>query len=209
MWWDMVKSEKGNFVRKDDTKILGEKEGSGQETTLIGVYAHVEVHTTHFSLHVQSGSSQSSLVDSIKFFFLFKGGKKLLHQDRDIDHFVGLLHFAGNLPQFLNTLNSGILSWHHTRQCTESVAPRQFSAPLWAAPCAQWPTRLTRLRSRLVRCFHLASFRVLFSIRALPSIAQFISFQTTTHLLSVILFPIQNIARVHPLRDSDLANSFS
>ena len=102
-----------------------------------------------------------------------------------------------------------LLSWHHTLQCTESVAPRQFSAHLWAALCAKWPTRLSRLRSRLVRCCHLASLRVRFSIRALPSITQFIiSFQTTTHLLSLILFPFQSIARVHPPRDSDLANSF-
>ena len=99
-----MKSEKGNFVREDDTKILGEKEGSGDETTLTGVYAQIEVHTTQFSLHVQSGSSLSSLVDSIKF-FLLKGGKTLLHHDRDIDHSIVVLHFAGHLPQVLNTLN--------------------------------------------------------------------------------------------------------
>ena len=110
--------------------------------------------------------------------------------------------------QLLNTLNWESLSFHHTRQCTESVARRQFSAHLWAALCAKWPTRLTRLRSRLVRCFHLASFRVRFSIHALPSIPHFIiSFQPTTHLLSVILFPLHKIGRVHPPSPSDLANS--
>ena len=58
------------------------KEGSGDETTLIGVYAHVEVHTIQLSLHMRSGSSQRSLGDSIKF-FLMNGGKRPLHHDRD------------------------------------------------------------------------------------------------------------------------------
>ena len=50
-------------------KMLRRKEGSGEETTLIGVCARVEVHTIQFSLHIQSGSSQHSLGDSIKFVF--------------------------------------------------------------------------------------------------------------------------------------------
>ena len=76
-------------------------------------------------------------------------------------------------PQFLNTLVIWVnLSLHHTRQCSESVALRQ--APPWAAPCAKWPTRPTRLRSCLVRNFHLASFRVRFSIRALRSFPHFV-----------------------------------
>ena len=41
-----------------------------------------------------------------------------------------VLRFA-DLPQFLNTLNSVNLSLYHTRQCIESVAPRQFSAHLF------------------------------------------------------------------------------
>ena len=49
------------------------KEGSGEETTLIGVCAHVKVHTTQFSLQMQSGSSQRSLGDSINFFFSMVG----------------------------------------------------------------------------------------------------------------------------------------
>ena len=78
-------SEYGTCVRKDDTKISGQKGGSGDETTLIGVYAHVEVHTRQFSLHMQSGSSQSSLGDSIKFFFLLNGVNRPLQHDRDKD----------------------------------------------------------------------------------------------------------------------------
>ena len=62
-------------------KILGQKGGSGDETTLIGACAHFEVHTIQFSLHMQSGSSQRSLGDSIKF-FLFHGVKRPLHHDR-------------------------------------------------------------------------------------------------------------------------------
>ena len=82
----------------------------------------------------------------------------------------------------------GNLSFHDNQRCTESVAPRQLSAHRWAAPCAKWPTRLTRLRSCLVRCCHLASLRVRFSIFALPSSDTSSLFYSTTHLLSVILF---------------------
>ena len=63
-------------------KILRRKEGSGEETTLIGVCAHVEVDTIQFSLQMQSGSSQRSLGDSINF-FLVNGVKRILHHDRD------------------------------------------------------------------------------------------------------------------------------
>ena len=107
-------------------------------------------------------------------FFLWMVGKSFLHHDRDNDHSIVVLHFAGHLPQFLNTLNSGNLSFHDKRQCTESVALRQVLAPPWAAPCAQWRTRFLRQRSRLVRCFHLASFRVRFFICALRSFPHFI-----------------------------------
>ena len=49
-----------------------------------------------------------------------------MHHYRDIDHPIVVLHFADHLPLFLNTLNSENMSWHHTRQCIESVARRQF-----------------------------------------------------------------------------------
>ena len=93
-----------------------------------GFTPHVEVHTTHFILNMQSGSLQSFLRDSGSFSLVLNCGKKQMHHNRDIDHLVGLLHFA-ELPQFLNILVIWAkLSLHHTRQCTESVAPRQFSA---------------------------------------------------------------------------------
>ena len=188
------KSGNGFFQKRCYKKKERRKEGSGDETFLIGVCAH----TTQFSLHMQSGSSQSFLRDSgFPFFF---GGKKPMHHYRDIDHTIVVLHFADHLPMFLNTLNSENMSWHHTRQCIESAAPQQFFFCTWAGPSAKWPTRLITLRSRLVRCFHLASFRVRFLIRALPSIPLFIISFPPTHLLSVNLFPFQDIARVHPGR---------
>ena len=96
-----------------------------------------------------------------------------MHHDRSIDHPIVVLRFA-DPPQFLNTLNWENLSFHHSRKCTESVAPRQVLAPPWAAPLVNWTTRLLRLWSCLVRSFHLASFRVRFFIRAFPSIPHFI-----------------------------------
>ena len=54
--------------------------------------------------------------------------------------------------------------WHYDK----------FLAPPWTAPLVNWTTRLLRLRSCLVRSFHLDSVRVRFSIRAFPSIPHFI-----------------------------------
>ena len=69
---EKILGKKGK-IRKDVPTILGQKEGCGDETTLIGVCAHVEVHTIQFSLHMQSGSSQRSLGDSIIFSMVVKG----------------------------------------------------------------------------------------------------------------------------------------
>ena len=103
------------------------KERSGDETTLIGVCAQIEVHATQFST-TRAIWLFTKLSEGLHFFL--NGVKKRLHHDRDIDHTIVALHFADHLPQFLNTQNSENLSWHHTRQCTESAAPRQFSAHL-------------------------------------------------------------------------------
>ena len=40
-----------------------------EQQTLFGVYAHVEVHTTHFLLHMQSGSSHTELSEGLRLFF--------------------------------------------------------------------------------------------------------------------------------------------
>ena len=73
---------------------------------MIGVYAHFEVHTIQFSLHMQSGISHGSLKDSSFLFLVPIGGKKPMQLDKDINHTIVVLHFEDLLPQFLNTLNS-------------------------------------------------------------------------------------------------------
>ena len=112
------------------------------------VFAPTQHHfhyTCNLVLHKAFWGTQSSF---------FNGGKKPMHHYRDIDHPIVVLHFADHLPLFLNTLNSENMSWHHTRQCIESVARRQFFFCTWAGPCAKWPTRLITQRC--------ASFSVLF-----------------------------------------------
>ena len=52
------------------------EEGSGDDTTLIRVYAQVEVHTTQFSPHMQSGSPHGLLEESIELSFLFQSWEK-------------------------------------------------------------------------------------------------------------------------------------
>ena len=206
MEWYSERARTAFFFRNDVTKNTGEKKVVEMRRHWPGFvpkskFTHHNCPSTcNVALHKAFWETQSS-------FFLIDG-KKPLHYDTDIDRTIVVLRFADHLPQFLKTLNSVNLSWHHTQQCTVSVAPRQFSAPFWAAPSVKRTTPLLRLRSRLVRCFHLASFRVRFSVRALPSITHFIiSFQPTPHLLPVNLFPFQNIARVHPRRPR-LSNFF-
>ena len=146
---------------------LGRKEGSGDETTLIEVYAQVAVQKTRFLLHMQSGSLHKPLwrTQSSFLFCFLDGGTKPLHHEEDIDHLIVVLRFS-EPPQFLNTLYRVNLSFHQKLQCTESVGLRQVLAPPWAAPLVNWTPRFLRL--------HLASFRVRFSIRTPPSIPHFI-----------------------------------
>ena len=66
---DVQKKEKF-FQKISYQKKESKGEKNGEETTLIWVCFQVEVHTTQFSLNMQSGSSQSSLKDS-GFFFCF------------------------------------------------------------------------------------------------------------------------------------------
>ena len=82
-------------------------------------------HTTPFSLHMQSGSSQSFLRYSGLPFFLVGKSQGITTGTLTTPSLYCI--FADHLPLFLNTLNSENMSWHHTRQCIESVAPRQFS----------------------------------------------------------------------------------
>ena len=116
----------------------------------------------------QKNNKQDNIERSRKFFFVLNGGKELLHHDKNIDHSIDLLQ--------ISTVSEHTLWFGWICRCIThgNVAPRQFSAHRWAAPCAKWATRPTRLRSCLVRNFHLASFRIRFPIRALRSFPHFI-----------------------------------
>ena len=105
------KRREGTFARNK----LKRKEGSGDDTTLIGVYGQVAVQKKQFLLLMQSGSSQASLEDSIKLSFsLWMMGNSLCITTKTfIDHSIVALRFS-ELPQFQNTLNRGNLSFHHT-----------------------------------------------------------------------------------------------
>ena len=99
-----------------------------EQETLIGV--HAPCRSPHNTFHIEHAIwFFTELSEGLRLFSLVLNGVQMpMHHDRDIDHPVGLLHFA-ELPQFLNILVIWAnLSLHHTRQCTESVAPRQFSA---------------------------------------------------------------------------------
>ena len=96
---------------------LGRKEGSGDETTLIEVYAQVVVQkNTILTTHAIWLSSQASLEDSIKLSFPFwMVGQSLCITRKTLTTLS--LHCAfSELPQFQNTLNRGNLSFHHKRQ---------------------------------------------------------------------------------------------
>ena len=95
------------------------------------------------------------------------------------------------------------MSWHHTRQCIESVAPRQFSLVHMSRTMCKMTnsTHQTTVSSRPLFSFGFFSCSFLHPCSAINP------FQPTPHLLSVNQFPLQNIARVHPRRPSGLANS--
>ena len=64
-----------------------------------------------------------------EFFVVLNGGKKPLHHACTTTRTLTTPSIYCQYPQFLNILVIWVnLSLHHTRQCTESVAPRQFSA---------------------------------------------------------------------------------
>ena len=97
-------------------KNEGEKEGSGDETTL------VEVHTTQFSLHMQAGISHGSLKDSSFLFLVLNGGKSQCITTRTLT--TQSLYCPNSElrhPHFLNHLNWENFSFHDQRQCIESV----------------------------------------------------------------------------------------
>ena len=74
---------------------------------------------------MQSGSSQSFLRGLNQVFFMVGESQCITTGTLTTPSLYCI--FADHLPLFLNTLNSENMSWHHARQCTESVALRQFS----------------------------------------------------------------------------------
>ena len=160
-----------------------------------------------FSLHMQSGCSQSFLRDSIKFFLMV--GKSQCITTGTLTTPSLCCIFADHLPLFLNTLNSENMSWHHTRQCAESVALRQFSLVAHEQDHVQNDQLdsphygLVSFVVLILLLFVYVSWSVLFHQSHTSSSL----FKPTPHLLSVNQFPFQNIARVHPRRPSALANS--
>ena len=166
----------GNFVREDDTKIFGEKEGSGDETTLIKIEVPKQ-HNIHYTCNLALGKALWVIPSK---FFCWRVGKRFCITTRNTDHPIGLLHFAGHLPHVLKHTELGdFLSLLHTLQCIESVAPRTvFCTSLSSTMCKM--NQLDSPDYGLVssRCCHLASLRVRFSIRA-PSINH-----TVHHLFS-------------------------
>ena len=199
MWW--IRRER-TFPRNKS----GRKEGSGDETTLIGVYAQVAFHTTQFSLHMQCGSSQASLEDSIKLSFFLNGGTKPLHHEKDIDRFIVVLRFS-EPPQFLNTLFWGNLSFHHKLQ---------NELNLW-----HYDRFLHHLEQHhwWIEQLHFSDFGLVSSVffiwllfvSVFPSVSSInptLHHLSNRHLIFVQWILFQNIAMVHPPRFSDLANSF-
>ena len=114
------KTGKGQFLRKDVYETQGRKD----EPTLIGVYALKSKFTQqnfhymcNLALHKTLWRTQSS--------FLFLFGSLCI--TRKTLTTLSLHCAFSELPQFQNTLNRGNLSFHHKRQCAESVAQRQGS----------------------------------------------------------------------------------
>ena len=124
--------------------------------------SHFTQHNFHYTCNVALHKPLWRIQSS--FLFFLNGGTKPLHHEKDIDRFIVVLRFS-EPPQFLNTLFLRELVFpSQTAKWTESLALRQVLAPPWAAPLVNWTTPFLRLRSCLVRIFHLASFRVRFSI---------------------------------------------
>ena len=201
-WKETILRKRRIFQNRCDKKRR--KVCSGQETTLIWVFTPMSKFTHNTFLIEHAIWFFTELSEGFVLFFLVRKSQCITTGTLTTPSVYCVLQTIN----ILNTLNSGNLSFQHTRQCIESVARRLFFFCTWAGTCANWTTRLLTLRSCLVRSFHFASFRVRFLIRALPSIPHIIiSFPPTPHLLSVNQFPFQNIARVHPRRPSGLANS--
>ena len=165
MWW---KKRERTFARIKS----GRKEGSGDETTLIGVYAQVAFHTTQFLLLMQSGSSQATLEDSIMLSFsVWMVGKSLCITRKTLTTLSLYCAFRNLDSCWTLYIEGTCLS---ITNCNVLLCGTTTGSCTTLSSTVNWTTRFLRLRSCLVRIVHLASFRVHFSICAVPSIQHFI-----------------------------------
>ena len=96
-----------------------------------------------------------------------------MHHDRDIDHSIGCIAFCRS-STVLNTLNSRTCRGITHGNVLNLWHDDSFFLHMSRTMCKMTNSTHHTLRSRLVRCFHLASFRVRFIFCALPSIPHFI-----------------------------------
>ena len=158
---------------------------------------------------MQSGSSQASLEDSIKLSFSFWMVGQSLCITRKTLTTLSLYCAFRNLDRFrthkiegtcLSITNCNVLNlWHndrflhHVKQHHVQNEQLDFSDfGLVSSVFFIWPLFVSVSPSVLLHQSHTSSYRV----------------KPPRHPFSVNLVPFQNIARVHPLRCSDLANSF-
>ena len=78
-----VRKREWNFcVRKDDSKISGQKRGGGDETTMIGFAPNSKFTQYNFHYTCNLVLHNALWVTPPSFFFLFNGVKRPLHHDR-------------------------------------------------------------------------------------------------------------------------------
>ena len=125
--------------------------------------------TSHNTIHTKHAIwTFVKLCEGLRLPFLFwMVRKKSKHHDRDIDHPAELLHFAEH-PQSLKTVNwkDLVVTWH-------TATATGYRITLCCVIC-KMNNSTSQTSVCLVHSFHSASFRVRFSIRALPSLPHFI-----------------------------------
>ena len=197
-WGDMVKKAGRDICppQKKGGKKIVEMRRHWSGFTLDSKFTQHNFHyTCNLALHKPLWRTRSS------FLFLFGWWDEAPASQRKTLTTLSLYCAFRNLDSFWTLFFEGT--------CL-SIALRQVLAPPWAAPLVNWTTRFLRLRSCLVRSFSLGIFSCpLFHLCSsiTPTLHHY-RVKPPRHPFSVNLVPFQNIARVHPPRFSDLANSF-
>ena len=201
-----MKKRKGFFQKRCYNKLKEKRTWWRWDDIDRGVRPNRSSHNTFFATHAIWIFTRLSGGFNQAFFFFLKGDKKPLHHYKDIDHPIVVLRFS-EPAQFLNTPNWGKLSFHHRRQYIESVALRP--APLWAAQLVKLnnSTSQTTVSSRPLFLFGFSSCTFLHPCSSInPTVHHLFSNHASSSFKESISF--KNIARVHPRRPGDLANSF-